>query len=402
MEKMLNENIVPFWLTKSLDKINGGYTINHNQKGEVKPGGVKVIVTQARTVWLFSRTFRAGYGDNRHLEAANHGYRFLVEKMWDSEYGGFYWQVDSTGVHKQRPGKHLYGQAFALYALSELYLASENDEVLEFATKLFHLLETKAHDDIYGGYLESFNRDWSPVSSDQTSYMNVNGDLKLMNTHLHLMEALTTFYRASKLPLARDRLLELIRIQSNTVVRKQIGACTDKYKRDWTPLLGGRFSTVSYGHDIENVWLLMDACKAVGQPIWPLMDLCRTLYEYSLKHGYDKDQGGFFYTGPFNQPANNRNKNWWVQAEAVVSALYMYQLTNDQKYLSVFEKTYSFIEKHMADWEFGEWHSNIGTDGAVKPGYKAQPWKSGYHNGRAMIESIQILKQMHQVSNSRN
>jgi mannobiose 2-epimerase len=64
--------------------------------------------------------------------------------------------------------------------------------------------------------------------------MGTEPDLKLMNTHLHLLEAITTFYRASKLPLSRARLLELINVESNTVVRKNIGACTDEYGRDWT------------------------------------------------------------------------------------------------------------------------------------------------------------------------
>ncbi|HET6962347.1 MAG TPA: hypothetical protein VFJ27_07615 [Terriglobia bacterium] len=62
LEKNLKENIVAFWLSKSLDRTNGGYTINFGPKGEPKGPGTKMIVTQARTVWLFSRLVRAGYG----------------------------------------------------------------------------------------------------------------------------------------------------------------------------------------------------------------------------------------------------------------------------------------------------------------------------------------------------
>jgi len=82
LEKNLRDNIVAFWLTKSLDRTNGGYTINFGPKGEPKGPGTKMIVTQARTVWLFSRVVRAGYGGPEHLQAAEHGYRFLKEKMW--------------------------------------------------------------------------------------------------------------------------------------------------------------------------------------------------------------------------------------------------------------------------------------------------------------------------------
>ncbi|MBN2136201.1 MAG: AGE family epimerase/isomerase [Sedimentisphaerales bacterium] len=391
LERILNENIVPFWQSKGLDLEHGGYTISFDANGKLRAGGTKMIVTQARTVWLFSRLARAGYGDKNRLEAAELGYRFLKEKMWDEKNGGFYWEVDVTGDKKLKTGKHLYGQAFGLYAISEYYLASKRPDVLAFANRLFELLEAKCHDKEFGGYIEFFNADWTSPSGDEISYMGAPSELKLMNTHLHLLEAMTTFYRAGNLPLARERLIELINIQSNSVVRKHIGACTDKYDRDWKPRLEGDYARVSYGHDIENIWLLADACKAAGISNQPFVDLYRELFEYSLKYGYDSDSGGFYDSGPFNAPADKCEKVWWVQAEAVVSALYMHRLTGDKKYLPVFEKTLEFIEKHLADWETGEWHGSVSAEGRAG-GDKANAWKAGYHNGRAMIECLQILK----------
>jgi len=91
LEKILNENIASFWYSKCLDRENGGYTINFGPKGELKGQGTKMIVTQARRLWLFSRLARAGYDSKEYLDAAEMGYRFLKEKMWDAKYGGFYW-----------------------------------------------------------------------------------------------------------------------------------------------------------------------------------------------------------------------------------------------------------------------------------------------------------------------
>ncbi|HEV8482052.1 MAG TPA: AGE family epimerase/isomerase [Blastocatellia bacterium] len=391
LERILKDNIASFWLSKSLDRVNGGYTINFGPKGEPKGPGTKMIVSQARNVWLFSRMARAGYG-KQYPEAAELGYRFLKEKMWDAKNGGFYWEVDATGSQKLKTRKHLYGQAFGLYAISEYYLATSKREALDFAISLFDLIEAKSHDKSHGGYVEFFNEDWTTPSPGEESYMGagLNG-LKLMNTHLHLLEAIATFYRASRSPLARERLLELIAIESNTVVRKNLGACTDKYERDWTPRLDADYARVSYGHDIENVWLVMDACEAAGVSPYPLLDMFRALWDYSLKYGYDQEKGGFFYSGPFNRPADARNKSWWVEAEALVSALRMYRMTGEQKYRSVFEKTFEFVEKYQVDWENGEWHADVFPDGTTR-GDKAQPWKAGYHGGRAMIECIEILK----------
>jgi mannobiose 2-epimerase len=395
-EKALEENIVRFWYPRCLDRNNGGYIINFGPRGEPKSEDTKMIVTQARMLWLFARLARGGYqgpgwGRKELLEAAEWGYRFLKEKMWDHENGGFYWEVDATGDRKLRPRKHLYGQSFGLYALAEYYLASNRKDVLDFAVRFFNLLEGKAHDETYGGYIESFNEDWASPPDGEPSYMRPTG-LKLMNTHLHLLEAMTTFYRAGKLPLARERLLELITIESSTVVRKELGACTDKYTRDWGPRLEGDYARVSYGHDLENIWLLMEANDAAGLPNAPLLDLYRTLFAYSLKHGYDQQNGGFFDSGLPREPADRQNKTWWVQAEVLVSALRMYEMTRDPTYWRVFAKTWNFVNERQIDWETGEWHATI-TPAGKASGDKATIWKAGYHNGRALIECLELLKE---------
>ncbi len=391
LEKILSENIAPFWIRKSLDRTNGGYIIDFGPASEPRGAGPKALVTQARMVWYFARMARAGRNVQQNLSAAEIGYRFLKEKLWDEKNGGFYWEVDPTGDKKLMRRKHLYGQSYGLYAVSEYYLASKRKDVLKFATRIFEVLEERAHDRTCGGYIEYFNESWTAPPADELSYMGVPPDWKLMNTHLHLMEAMTTFYRASALPKARERLLELIDIDSNAVVRKDVGACTDKYRRDWTPILDPGFAVVSYGHDIESVWLLADACEAAGIPVYPYLDLFRTLWRYSLKYGYDRSAGGFYESGPVNQTADELRKIWWVEAEAIVSALYMYRLTGDTQYLEIFDKTLDFIEQHLVDWHNGEWHEFITPDGRTG-GSKAHAWKAAYHDGRAMIECLQLLK----------
>ena len=391
LEKNLQKNIVSFWLQKTLDHTNGGYHINIGPNNEPLRPEVKMIVSQARQVWLFSRLVRKGYGGKECLDAAELGFTFIKEKMWDTKNGGFYWQVAATGNAALLPEKLLYGQAFGLYAVSEYYLACKKPEVLTFAREIFELLETKAHDSIHGGYREVFTEEWAVPNPDRF-YLGLPPNIKSMNTHLHLLEAMSNFYRASQLPLARERLLELIKIQSETVVRKTPGTCTNEHEEDWTPVLEKDNIRISYGHNLENIWLLIDACDAAGIAPDSLLNLHQKLFDYSFTYGFDKKRGGFYDSGSIeDKPAINRNKVWWVQAEALVCSLYLYRLTQDTKYLKVFTKTYDFIEKYQVDWQNGEWYATITSKGNHL-GNKADPWKAGYHNGRAMMECLRILK----------
>ena len=394
-ERMLRENILPFWYPQVIDEEGGGYRLNHDASGAWQGPTDKALVVQARTLWFFSRLYNAGYGSQEHLQAADHGYAFLRDALWDDAFGGFFWAVSANGKVATRPNKHLYGQAFALYALVEYAQASGRGEVLHMADSLFYLIEEKAHDAAYGGYAEWFRRDWAP-GPESDHYMGVASDVKLMNTHLHLMEALTTYWELSADELARERLLELILIQSNAVVRKGVGACTDQYTRRWKPLLDAPRARVSYGHDVENTWLLATACRAAGVPNGPLVDLYRLLVDNALRYGFDHARGGFYEAGDLGISADDRDKVWWVQAEGLVGLLSLYQLTGDGAYWDAFIKTYDWIEAHQVDWRGGDWHAEIGIEGRAA-GNKASAWKSPYHNGRAVLECLARLENLPSV-----
>lgn len=393
LEANLTGNIIPFWYPRTIDTEYGGFLIDHDASGRFRGNAPKALVTQARMVWLSARLHRDGRGGGAMREAARQGYRFLMDRMWDAEHGGFFWEVDRTGRQVLQPHKHLYGQAFGLYALAEYYLATKDDGALADARRLFDLLERRARDREHGGYREFFARDWGPPPPDARPYVGGEPGEKLMNTHLHLMEALTTLYRADPQPTVATRLAELVTIQSNAVIRKQAGAGTDRHRRDWTPVLEGDAARASYGHDLENIWLLADAVDALGLSPSPLVDLFRQLFAYALEHGYDDTAGGFYDSGPLGRPADRRAKIWWVQAEALVSALTMYRLTGEPQYAQVYLKTWAFTNTRQTDHAAGEWHPTIAEDGTPQ-GDKANRWKAGYHNGRAMLECLRLLREI--------
>ncbi|MEO5822353.1 MAG: AGE family epimerase/isomerase, partial [Vicinamibacteraceae bacterium] len=332
IEQNLRQNVTPFWFPRCVDTVNGGYTVHYGPKGEPLPGGVKMIVTQGRQLWLASALLRSRYAIPNLREAADHGYRFLRDVMWDKANGGFYWQIDATGTQVMRPQKHLYGQAFAIYAIAEYAMATGNKEALAFALEAFRVIDAKAHDGVHGGYREYFTAEWSAPPAGDASPLGAPADVKLMNTHLHLLEAWATLLRASADPLVRERLIELVNIETHAVVRVGWTAHTDRHQADWTPILDATTARVSYGHDIENIWLVSDALDALNQPVAPYTDFFRNVFAYSRQHGWDDAGGGFYDSGPQGQPADRRQKVWWVQSEVIVAALEMYRQTKDPAY----------------------------------------------------------------------
>src|SRR5947209_20353258 len=117
LERILTEAVVPFWTANARDDQFGGYRLQHDLYGRWKGPAGKALVTQARTLWFFSRLMRSKYAQPEYLDLAKHGFAFLTGKMRDAEHGGCYWETSFDGSHVTRASKHLYAQAFALYAL---------------------------------------------------------------------------------------------------------------------------------------------------------------------------------------------------------------------------------------------------------------------------------------------
>lgn len=385
---ILHQNLIPFWYPRCLDQQWGGYLLHHDQYSQWRGPILKTVSSQARLAWFFARLSGRGYG-SQYLEAAKQGLDFLYQYMWDDNYGGFYWAVDAQGQQILRPNKHSYGQIYVLYALTEYGLATGDPTIKQRAHDLFHFIDSKSHDATYGGYREAHTRDWSPVPLGAMNYQEKQRHLKSFNTHIHFLETLTPYYQFSGDPLARERLIELMFIQSNAVLRKTEGVCTNLHTADWQPQPPNQL--VDYGHDVENVWLLLDACWAINLSPFILTDLFQTLFSYCIRFGYDERDGGFFFHGPLGQKAMNRQKEEWVQAEGLLGALKMFQFSGQPIYWNIFYKTLQWVYRHQVDWQYGGWHTRVYEDGRTA-GDKANADRAGYHINRATLDCLEILQ----------
>src|SRR5262245_50022811 len=396
---LLLENILPFWLAHTVDP-EGGFRQNHDLDGCWQGPCPKQIVGQARETWFFARLAQSKYGKSEHLALARHGYEFLRQAMWDKDCGGFFWEVDPAGERPTIADKHLYGQAFGLYALSEFAVAAGDVSALSLADELFAVLESRAHDTPCGGYLQFFRRDWSPPPPDARDCRdNLLATDKTLDTHLHLLEALSAYCAARKNPLAVQRLSELVFVLSSSMVHRPSGAGTNFYARDWTPFPSPRHGRVTYGHDVETTWLLIEAFLALDWSPALLTSFARSTLAHTLKYGFDRRRGGLYLMGYPQVPADRREKVWWVQAEALVATLWMHRHTGDAGYRGYFQRTLDWIWECQADWQHGDWHMVVDRHGTPS-GNKAHAFKTPYHNGRAVLRCLALLDEKPPASRS--
>ena len=185
------DNILNYWQEFTIDKEYGGFYGRINSNNNVVPKSSKGLVLNTRILWTFSAAYNFLKIKN-HLKIADRAYKYLIEYFYDKDNGGFFWEVDFQGK-PINTRKQIYGQAFAIYSLSEYYKASRNEESLQFAKDLFLLIEEYSYDREHQGNIEALDIRWRMMDDMRLSNKDAN-EPKSMNTLLHLLEAYTTLY----------------------------------------------------------------------------------------------------------------------------------------------------------------------------------------------------------------
>jgi mannobiose 2-epimerase len=335
--------------------------------------------------------------DPRYREAADHGFAFLRDPMWDKRYGGWYWQLDRAGRVGERWGgvKHAYGIGFGIYACAAYHRATNDPAALQLAKDAFAWLELHGHDAESGGYNEYFARDGglifdvssNPAGGDRDAIGTQVG-LKSMNTHIHLLEAFAALYDVWPDEAVKTRLVELLAIVCDKIVSPR-GAMHQFFNPRWKPVP----DLDSFGHDVETAYLLLEAGEASGVQNNHTPAVAKALLDHALDYGWDERNGGFFEAGGTFGPVHDKRKSWWVQAEGLNALLRMSLLhpRDPRDYRKLFERQWEYMKKNVIDSEHGEWYGEALDAGGNPKANKASEWKAGYHGGRALMNAVDWL-----------
>jgi mannobiose 2-epimerase len=415
IEISLKQNLLGTWYPRAVDSTYGGFLSSFTY--DFKPTGdqQKMIVTQARHTWTNAKAAMR-YPDIAHYkQGARHGYEFLRDVMWDSTYGGFYWLVERDGTPvKDDTIKTAYGNSFGLYALVAYYQLSKDPEALQLAKQSFEWLEKYSHDHEYKGYFQHLGRSGTPIFRNRNTPSTAETGYKDQNSSIHLLEALTQLYQVWPEPLVRERLREMLFLIRDTIVKDK-GYLVLFLERDWTPVSfynkpdsvieqHHSLDHVSFGHDVETAYLMIEASATLGiQNDSTTHRIAKKMVDHALNYGWNEnDSTGSFYDEGYyfkDKPGltiTRDTKNWWAQAEGMNTLLLMSQLyPNDpMNYYDKFRKAWKYIDTNLIDHEHGDWYAGgLDKQPEMRTALKGHIWKACYHQYRAMTNCIDMLRE---------
>ena len=374
------DSILDYWKEFSPDDEHGGFVGRRDHYNKLIPKANKGIILNTRLLWTFSAigNFKR---DKNTVEFAVRAYNYLKDYFQDSKNGGVFWELDYTGK-PVNTRKQIYAQAFAVYALSEYYKLTQEEEAKNWAVSIFGLIEEHGRDRKNNGYLEAFQQDWSPIEDMRLSEKEDNSS-KTMNTHLHILEAYTTLYQVT----GEERVKEALQNLSELFLERFYAEEMQHFHLFFDEYWNRTNSIVSYGHDIEAVWLIIEAVKALNNPdlLERANKVAVAVAETFLKEGYVKGSGVLNEKNLDSGKLDN-DRHWWPQVEAMVGLDFAFRLTNENKFQEAIYDIWKYTKAQIIDRENGEWYFRVNEKNEPYTNEdKLGMWKAPYHNSRACM-----------------
>ncbi|MBT8215257.1 MAG: AGE family epimerase/isomerase, partial [Acidimicrobiia bacterium] len=290
LERLLTENIIPFWALRTPGGPDG-YPELFDDGGEVIPSRSRHIRTQARTLWVHSQLLGSAYGSTLNEEAARRGFDFIEGHFWDQRHGGFHSRLPLDG---DAHAKHFYDHLMALDAANHFHRATGNQAAERMVADVLEILDKRFRDD-GDGYIEGYATDWSPITHT-ASLLVKDRSHKTAASHINALNVLTSVQESTAANLEPE-LRMLLDIVDRRAVLPKAPMMGEIFTRDWSAVVGS--PTVSYGHDLERVWMARTARELIGARPHSY----EPVFDEVVRWGWDRGHGGFYFQGKPGRPA---------------------------------------------------------------------------------------------------
>jgi N-acylglucosamine 2-epimerase len=176
---------------------------------------------------------------------------------------------------------------------------------------------------------------------------------------------------------------------------------------------------INPGHTLEDMWFQWEASALLGDDRY--RKTIEEIVRRTMALGWDAEYGGLYHFVPcdglataYEVAADTKDepqmrlvlddwgsKLWWVHSEAMYTNLLLYTQTEDEEFLSLFQKVFDYTYRTFPnpDRTLREWIQIRRRDGAPQDKVVALPVKDPYHIIRNVLLIIELLeRQIHNES----
>ncbi len=376
-----------FWLKNGIDQENGGVYTCLDRKGEIYSTD-KSVWMQGRCAWTFAYLCKVYGVKQEWLDASRSCLDFMEKFCINREAGNrMYFTVTAQGK-PLRQRRYCFSEGFYAIANAEYYGITGETEYLERARAAYELIYQLNNglikDPTGMGAKTIPETRTGRALADPMIFLNITGVMRRVDKE---REAL--YNERSK--ACADTIFQYH-------FKPEMKCTMESVAVDGTPELhytAGRM--LNPGHAIECSWFLMEEANYSGDKT--LHENARQVFDFAIEAGWDHEYGGLLYfidcLGKPPEAYEHDMKLWWPHNEIMIAAMMAYRDTQEEKYLTWFEQTMDYCQKHFSDPEFGEWYGYLRRDGLpTMPSTKGSTFKGPFHLPRMLIMVDQMIDEI--------
>ena len=365
-KKQALDDMIPFWTRYAQDSLYGAFCTNigagwkWGDDTRKYPGMISRHIFSYAVAYLLS-------GDEKYLDIARQTKDFLIDHAWDKEYGGWFDVLDQQGNPVEKT-KSLFIQAYAITGLTMYYFVTHDKNVLQYIEQSNALLETKAWDNINGGYFNRMTREWKVIDNQKT----------LASQLAPVSGYLLYLYLSARDRKYLDQTAKIMDVVCSHAICNEYGWALENFDKEWN-YTEGKPDKVNIGHNLEVAWILMRLRLLNNNPSY--LRTVNDLEQNFRKYGYAEANGFWFTSIEKANPENHDDFTyWWVQAYGNMYHLCSFRTSGKEVFLSDFGKGARFWDSFFIDRKDGDTFFSVLQSGQVKDSIKANPFKVSYHS----------------------
>lgn len=312
-----------------------------------------------RAIYCFALDVLAG--NSNSMEWVEKGADCLMNRLYDTEHGGWFTGISETGDPNYDGRKDAYTHAFVLLAASSL-LAVESVRAAEVFDLVEEAISSYFWSESERASLESWDRNWSASEPYRGA-----------NSNMHMTEAFLAAFDVTKDEKWLHRAEDIVDRIVGEYARLMGWRIPEHFDDSWNfeldynrdePNHAFRPYGSTPGHGFEWSRLVLQLSKAVfdfreKKPSW-YQEAAANLFHQAARDGWMRDgEPGFCYTVDFDGDVVVSLHLAWVTCEALSAAIVLDREAPSDVFSEWIEKLWNYCSTFLVDEERGGWKTEL-------------------------------------------